>query len=470
MKRFLFSLILLSVLLGTPPHAASQEIKLATLHKPGSPQRIVADKFKELIETGSAGRFTVVIDPNGIGGKEVEAIEGIQTNSLQMGIIAASAFEDLDPIVRVISFPFLFKDEQQAATLLDGPLGAAILRDIETIGCKGLAFSETGFKHLTNNIRPVKTLDTLSGLKIGIMSSPLNAATWLTLGANPTPTTWPIYSDLEQGVLDGQENPLWIIEAYSFFEVQKYLTLTRHSYIAHIGVASLIWWQTLNQQDQDLIQTAMVQASRYQRLDQRARERARLALFKSMGMDIDDEPDTEAFRSKTVRLKEMGIYREPRVQVLLAKMQEAVFLQPEPALTTTDNLHKTLRRADITEQKGMGEQPTIPESTLPSMQTTAEVNTTPSPSKGEPPLMEAVKPGEAERQPTALELLDAPRLPQKPVQIIHTGKTTGDGESLPPIIEERIQPSPDPVNQPPSGSPLVSEPHQLDAPSSQTRP
>lgn len=453
MKNLLFFLIFLTALLGTMPfQALSQEIKLATLTTPGSPQRIVAEKFKELIEAGSAGKFTVAIDTTERSSKEVEAIEGLQTNTIQMGVIAASSFEDLDPIVRVISFPFLFSNEQQAAALLDGPLGAAILRDIETIGCKGLTFSETGFRHLTNSIHPVRTIDDLAGLKIRIASSPLQASLWLTLGADPTPTPWPIYSDLQQGMLDGQENPLWIIETSNFFEVQKYLTLTRHSYIAHIGVASLTWWQTLNQPDQDLIREALAQASRYQRIEQRAKERARLALFKSMGMIIEDEADTETFRGKAAALKEMEIYRDPRVQLLLAKMQEA-------ARTLTDESPGIRSRIDISKQNGMREQPVLleqpamtQESILSPMLTGTEVTTASLKPTQELHPQKTTKPDETEHQPTAQELLDAPMPPHKPVQISHEGKTTSDGETLPPIIEERIPPSPDPVAQPPSGS------------------
>jgi len=470
MKKLAFSLILLSAFLSTTPLAASQEIILATFTKPGSPQRVAAGKFKELIEAQSTGKFVVTIDPAGLGSKEVEAIEGIQTNSIQMGIIAASAFEDLDPIVRVISFPFLFSNEQQAAAILDGPLGSAIFRDIETIGCKGLSFSETGFRHLTNNIRPVNALDDLSRLKIRITSSPLQAAIWLTLGANPTPKPWPIYSDLEQGFLDGQENPLWIIEAYNIFEVQKYLTLTRHSYVAHIGVASLKWWETLNQQDQDMIKTAMIQASQYQRLDQRAKESARLLFLKNKGMVVEEQPDIEAFRSRTAQLKEIPIYREPRVQVLLAKMQEAaLLLPPEPAAPLTEAPPEARGPIDITDQPGRRPQPAVPESDLIPLQTEAEVKSAPMDPKGEPPLQEAAKPGAAERQSTALELLDAPKPPEQPVQIIHEGQTTSEGEKLPPIIEERIPPSPDPGTQPQPDAKQVAEPQPTEVPPSPTR-
>jgi len=477
MKKLLL-LLLLSVLLGTALPAAAQEIKLAAPARPDSPQRIVAAKFKELLEAQSAGKFTVNIDPISLGTKETEIIEGIQTNTIQMGIIAASSFEALNPIVRVISFPFLFRNEQQATTILDGPLGAALFRDLETIGCKGLAFSEVGFRQLSNNLRPIRTLADLHGLKIRVMPSPLHTATWLTLGANPAPIPWPIYSELEQGIVDGQENPLWIMEAYSFFEVQKYLTLTRHSYIALIDVASLRWWETLNRQDQAMIQEAMAQAARYQRLDQRAKEAARLIMLKEKGMLVEEHPDFETFRGKAAGLKEMAIYREPRVQVLLAKIQEAVLLTPEeqPEMPTPstpaepDPLPVTAlpdqpefpSPTEIPEQTAIPPQPAAPQSSLVPLQIEAEVKSAPLDPKDEQSSEAETKPAEPELQPTALELLDAPMPPKKPVRIIHEGQTTGDGEALPPIIEERIPASPDPV--PPA--PVNSKPDMEPAPTS----
>ena len=183
--------------------------------------------------------------------------------------------------------------------------------------------------------------------KIRVRSAALPTATWLALGANPTPKSWPIYSELELGTVDGQESPLWIMETYSFFEVQKYLTLTRHSYVALIDVASLKWWETLSRQDQKMIQTVMIQAAEYQRRDQRTKEAARLTLFKEKGMVIEEHPDIETFRNKTVGLKEMTLYREPRVRALLAQMQEAALQtaelpqtlveeQPEPAFVPVE--------------------------------------------------------------------------------------------------------------------------------------
>ena len=295
----LFSLILL---VGHSPSARAQEIRMAILAKPGSAQFTAAAKFKELVEADSLNQWSVALDPIGVGRNETEAIEQIRLGTVHMGIFAANAFEQLNPIVRVLSYPFLFSRESEADAVLDGPLGAAILRDLETIACKGLGFTEIGFRHLTNSVRPIQTIEDLKDLKIRVAASPIQTALWLSLGANPVPKPWPIYSELEQGRIEAQENPLRLIETYNFFEVQKYLTLTRHSYAAAINIASLKWWTSLPQNDQVFLVTAMRKAMQFQRLDQRARDAATLMVLKGKGMLIAEEPDLGPFRARTVRL------------------------------------------------------------------------------------------------------------------------------------------------------------------------
>jgi TRAP-type C4-dicarboxylate transport system substrate-binding protein len=155
------------------------------------------------------------------------------------------------------------------------------------------------------------------------MASPLHKSIWKTLGANPTPMPWPIYSELEQGVIDGQENPLWVMEVYKFFEIQKYMTLSRHVYSAHIDVASMLWWNTLSTDDQQMIQKAMYEAAVFQRKDNRKKDGARLAMLKEKGMIVEEHPDIQSFRAKVADLKSMDIYSETKVQQLLVKMLEA---------------------------------------------------------------------------------------------------------------------------------------------------
>ena len=323
MKRIaVFGLIVL-VLLVSPLNVTAMDIKLGVVTKPGSAQNIVADKFKALIEARSEGKFRVKIYHSKSIGNETEILQQIQMNTIQMAIVTLGPFDTFDPIVRVINYPFLFKDNDQADQILDGPLGAEILKSLETSGFKGLCFSENGFRNLTNSKRPVQSPTDVNGLKIRVMSSALHKTIWQSLGANPTPMPWPIYTELEQGVIDGQENPLWVMEVYKFYEIQKYMTLTRHVYSAHIDVAALAWWQTLEDADRQMIQTAICEAARYQRADNRDKNAARLELLKSKGMQVEEKPDTAAFRRQVAGLKDSEMYRDARVQDLLKRILAA---------------------------------------------------------------------------------------------------------------------------------------------------
>ena len=323
MKKPLWLITICALLFYAGSAMALTRIKLGVVTKPGSAQNIVAEKFKELIEPASNGNISVQIFHSQSIGNETEILQQIQMNTIQMGIITGGPFDTFDPVVRVINYPFLFKDNEQADEILDGPLGAKILQSLERSGFKGLCFSENGFRDLTNNKHSVKRPDDIKGLKIRVMASALHKAIWQALGANPTPMPWPIYTELEQGVIDGQENPLWVMEVYKFYEIQKYMTLTRHVYSPHIDVASLQWWKTLDANTQDLIQRTIHEAAVFQRKDNRSKNAARLALLKEKGMNIEAHPDIDAFRAKVAGLKDMDLYSEPRIQALLIEMLNA---------------------------------------------------------------------------------------------------------------------------------------------------
>ena len=323
MKKRLLMMTVLTLFFCSGSAMAFMGIKLGVVTKPGSAQNIVAEKFKELIEARSSGNIQVQIFHSNSIGNETEILQQIQMNTVQMAIITGGPFDTFDPIVRVINYPFLFKDHAQADKILDGPLGAKILKSLERAGFKGLCFSENGFRNLTNNRHPVKGPDEIKGLKIRVMASALHKAIWQALGANPTPMPWPIYTELEQGVIDGQENPLWVMEVYKFYEIQKYMTLTRHVYSPHIDVTSLKWWTSLDSKTQDLIQTTLYEAAVFQREDNRSKNAARLTFLKEKGMEVEENPDIDAFRAKVAGLKDMDLYSEPRIQAFLIEMLNA---------------------------------------------------------------------------------------------------------------------------------------------------
>jgi tripartite ATP-independent transporter DctP family solute receptor len=323
MKKMLILTLAAALMLASQATWAAVKIKLGVVTKPGSAQNIAAEKFKELLEQRSDGAIKVQIYHSASLGNETEILQQVQMNTVQMAIVTGGPFDTFDPMARVVNYPFLFKDNEQADQILDGPLGAEILKSLESSGFKGLCFSENGFRNLTNNKRPVTHPDDIDGLKVRVMASAIHKAIWQTLGANPTPMPWPIYTELEQGVIDGQENPLWVMEVYKFYEIQKFMTLSRHVYSYHIDVASLQWWKTLDKNTRELIQKTMYEAAVYQRRDNRSKNAARLKFLKEKGMQVVENPEVDAFRAKVAGLKDMDLYKDPRVKQLLIKMLQA---------------------------------------------------------------------------------------------------------------------------------------------------
>ena len=326
MKKVLPALIMIgmALLLWGSVASATVKINIGLVTKPGSAQNIVAEKFKELVEARSNNAIVVKIHHSASLGTETEILQQIQMGTIQMGVITAGPFDTFDPIVRVINYPFIFKDNAQADKILDGPLGQEIKDSLEQFGFKTLAFSENGFRNLTNSKRAVRTAEDVKGLKIRVMQSALHQAVWNSLGANPTPMPWPIYTELEQGVIDGQENPLWVIEVYKFFEIQKYMTMTRHVYSAHLDVASLQWWQTLAPDQQQMIAKAMGEAAIYQRRENRDKDAARLKMLQEKGMQIEMQPDVASFRAKVADIKDMDLFKDSKVRSLLMRIMDAV--------------------------------------------------------------------------------------------------------------------------------------------------
>lgn len=323
-KHLILFLVLFMVMAAGHAAAKPFTIKLGVVTKPGSAQNIVAEKFKALVEERSGGKYKVRIFHSASIGNETEILQQIQMGTIHMGVITDGPFDTFDPIVRVINYPFLFRDHAQVDRVLDGPLGGEILKSLESSGFKGLCFSENGFRNLTNNRRAVKGPDQVRGLKIRVMSSAIHKAIWQSLGANPTPMPWPIYTELEQGVIDGQENPLWVMEVYRFYEIQKHMTLTRHVYSSHIDVASLNWFNSLPAPDRSMIEAAIKEAAQFQRRDNREKNAGRLTLLKDKGMKVVEHPDVEAFRSQVAGLKKMDLYADPKVQDLLSRILDTV--------------------------------------------------------------------------------------------------------------------------------------------------
>lgn len=301
-------------------NAHAQTINIAVVTTPNSAQYMCAERFAELVHEASQDSMDVVLHHSASLGSETDILQQVQLGAVEMAIITTGTLDAFVPEIAVLDFPFLFDNAQDADRVLDGPVGRELLDMLANVGFKGLHFSENGFRHLTNNSRPVNNPDDVKGLKIRVMESQLHRDLWRLLGANPTPMSWPIYAELQQGTLDGQENPLSIIAEYRLPEVQKYLSLTGHVYSSHTDLANLMWFESLTADEQALIENAMREAALWQRAWSRERNDAYFAALAEAGMTIETKPNLEAFRARVAPLRDNKLFSAPKSRELLNKI------------------------------------------------------------------------------------------------------------------------------------------------------
>ena len=265
-------------------------------------------KFEELVEAGSNGEIDVQIFPSSQMGPDREMIEGVQTGVLEMAIPPSSFFAGWDPAFAVIELPYMYASKDIAYEVLDGDAGAGMLARVENQGLVGLGWLELGVRNVTNNVRPIATPEDLEGVKLRTMKVPAHVATFETLGANPTPMNFgEVYSALQQGVIDGQENPLAIITSQRFYEVQKYLSTTAHVFAVYMPVISKPFFEGLSAEHQQLVRESMASARSYQAELVAAEDTAQLEEIRAAGVEVLEltAEQRQAFADKTesVRLQ-----------------------------------------------------------------------------------------------------------------------------------------------------------------------
>jgi tripartite ATP-independent transporter DctP family solute receptor len=195
--------------------------------------------FVPEIEKGSKGRIKVELYPNAQLGGDRELCEGVQMGTIQMALPASSALAGFDKRIQVLDLPYLFTSRKTAFEALDGVLGKKLNEYVLAKGFVNLGYAENGFRHVTNSKRPIKTPADLKGIKIRTMENPMHIAYFKELGANPTPMSWgELYTALQQGTVDAQENPYAMISDGKFYEVQKYVSETGHVFSVTMLIAN----------------------------------------------------------------------------------------------------------------------------------------------------------------------------------------------------------------------------------------
>lgn len=213
-----------------------------------------ADKFKELIEQRTNCAFTFLIFQGGVLGDSKQMLEQNRLGTLEISV-GSSDLADLFPPYGAIELPFIIRDRAHAVAVLDGPIGKKLNEDmIKAKGVRALGYGELGWRHITNSVRPISTPDDLKGLKIRVPPNKLRIRTFEAFGSAALPMAFQeLYTALQQRVVDGQENPLSTVWAGSFFEVQKYLSLTNHIYSPVYPIVSERAFQKLAPELQKLV-------------------------------------------------------------------------------------------------------------------------------------------------------------------------------------------------------------------------
>ena len=243
---------LAGALLAAPLHAQTEiKIGYALAAAPDSHYGVGAQRWQEVVEERTDGRYVFRHFPSsGLGG-EREVIEGVQLGTVEATIVSSGTLANFVEEAGVFDIPFLFRDLGHARRVLDGPIGQDMLEKFDDVGLKALAWGEQGFRHITNNRGPIASPDDISGLRIRTMENPIHLRAFQTLGAAPTPMAWPeVIGALQQGTIDGQENPLSVIVSVGLADVQEHLTLSGHVYSPAILLVSPQLWNGMSEEDQ----------------------------------------------------------------------------------------------------------------------------------------------------------------------------------------------------------------------------
>lgn len=256
-------------------------------------------KFKELVEKESNGKIKVEYFPNAVLGGDRELTEAVQMGTVTMMLSSTSPVANFDKSFYLFDLPFLFPDRETAYKVLDGPVGQKLLDNLSSQGIKGLGYWENGFRNITNSKRPIKKLEDLEGLKLRTMENKLHIAAWKQLGANPTPMAFgELFTALQQGTVDGQENPLALIVSNKFYEVQDYLTLSGHVYTPFVIMMNKDFFDSLPQDLQQVVLDAVKQAGEYQRNLIKEQESDNLKVIKNAGVEVYELPKEEKDRMR----------------------------------------------------------------------------------------------------------------------------------------------------------------------------
>ncbi|MDT7516552.1 TRAP transporter substrate-binding protein [Rhodoferax mekongensis] len=299
MKRLFIKSVLATVALAACGLASAQDIKERTikfgLNSPeGHPAVAGMRKFASAVEAKSGGKMKVQLFLNGALGSDQATLSALKGGTVEMAVMNSGILASEVKALEVFDFPFLFANEKEADAIVDGPIGQKMHAALADKGIIGLSYWELGFRNITTGKKQITKVDDIAGLKLRVIPNAINVDWVKALGANPTPLPFPeVYAALEQGAIDGQENPIAVIAANKFWEVQKNVALTNHQYNPQSVIFSKKVWDTMSPAEKKIIDDSADEAVKAQREANRAALNNNLELLKKNGMTITTLPAAE---------------------------------------------------------------------------------------------------------------------------------------------------------------------------------
>lgn len=287
----------LSLAVGLVATAAAQtNMKINIAIAQNSHQGVAIDTFAKEVEKGTAGRYKIQTFYNASLGSERESIESVQLGTQELTFTSTGPVPNFVPEAKILDIPFLFRDKAHARLVLDGPIGQEMLTKFESKGFKALAWGENGMRNVTNNKRPVNTPDDLKGLKLRTMENPVHVAAYKGLGIVTTPMAMAeVFTALQQGTVDGQENPLSVIMAAKLDQVQKHVSLTGHVYSPAIFLMNKASFDKLTPADQKVFLEAAKTAVKVNRDRVDADDAMGVTYLRGKGMNVVENLDKSKF-------------------------------------------------------------------------------------------------------------------------------------------------------------------------------
>ena len=298
-RRFTSVALAATLALGLGAAAQAQTAMKSSISvAQNSHQGVAIDVFAREVEKRTNGRYKVQNFYSGSLGGELQSIEAVQLGTQELTFTSTGPVPNFVPEARILDIPFLFRDKAHARAVLDGPIGQEMLTKFDSKGFKALAWGENGVRHMTNSKRAVNGPDDLKGLKMRTMENPVHIAAYKGFGIIPTPMAFPeVFTALQQGTVDGQENPLSVIMAAKFDQVQKHLTLTGHVYSPCVMLMNKAAFDKLSAAHKQAFVDAAKEAVKANRARVDEDDAKGVAELRSKGMQVIDNPDKAKFQA-----------------------------------------------------------------------------------------------------------------------------------------------------------------------------